>query len=404
MRGIAALVAKAFDGVEVSHSWVADLLGRAGRAARDVLAAHFRPLAHDVDLDEIFLAGKPLLLVVEPRSHAIHWGVLAEDRSLQAWKAALDGMNLLERVTADRGTSIVAVCRELGLLRQSDLFHAVREVGRAVRAAEAAAYRQLSAYYDAEESYLKKRQSDPSDLRPAAQRLRRFREETDALIECFDRLEAEARRFREAFEFTRSSGCFQSARYARQLAGYLVARLREARPTGFRRAIKAIEDPRLYYYLEELEAAIAAAPLGSAHGKERSRIAASAFHLWRDVRSAQAARGAKDLAVEPQLGLRTVAFRLLVARLGGDPACALEALFAAFDRVHRSSSAVECVNGRLRLFQRTRHHLGKDFFFLLALYHNITPFRGGKRAGQSPADILGVRLPTTDLASLLALV
>ena len=223
------------------------------------------------------------------------------------------------------------------------------------------------------------------------------------MIDRFDRLEAEAERFREAFEFTRPSGSFQSARYARQLAGHLAACLRGSRPTGFRRAINAIEDPRLYYYLEELAAAIGAAPLGSADGKERSRIAASAFRLWRDVRSAQAVRGAKDPVVEPQLGLRTVALQLLVARLGGDSARALETLFCAFDAVHRSSSAVECVNGRLRLFQRTRHHLGKDFFYLLALHHNITPFRGGKRAGRSPADILGVRLPTTDLASLLRL-
>lgn len=402
MRGIAEFVSTRF-GVEVGHSWVADLLARAGRAAREVLVEHFRPLARDVDLDEIFLAGKPLLLVVEPKSHAIHWGVLAEDRSAEAWKSALDGMRLLERVTSDRGTSIIAACRDLGIARQSDLFHAVREVGRAVRAAEDAAYRQLRAYYDAEKGYFKKWENDPSDLRPAAQGLRRFREETDAIIGRFDRLEAEAGRFREAFEFTRPSGSFQSARYARQLAGHLVACLRESRPTGFRRAINAIEDPRLYFYLEELETAIAAAPLGSAEGKERSRIAASAFRLWRDVRSTHAARGAKDPAVEPQLGLRTVALRLLVARLGGDAACALETLFRAFDAVHRSSSAVECVNGRLRLFQRTRHHLGKDFFYLLALHHNITPFRGGKRANRSPAEILGVRLPTTDLASLLRL-
>lgn len=400
MRGIASFVTKQL-GVEVGHSWVADLLGRAGHAARVILAEYFRPLARDVDLDEIFLAAKPLLLVVEPRSHVIHWGVLAEDRSVASWRATLEGMSLLERVTSDRGTSIIAACRELGIARQSDLFHAVREVGRAVRAAEDAAYRQLRAYYDAEKSYLKQWDHDPSDLRPAAQRLRRFREETDAFLERFDGLEAEARRFRDAFEFTRSSGCFQSARYARQLAGHLVARLRASRPTGFRRAINAIEDRRLYYYLEELEAAIASAPLGSADGKERSRIAACAFQLWLDVRSAQAARGTKDAAVESRLGLRTVAFRLLVARLGGDAVRAVETLFGAFDAIHRSSSAVECVNGRLRLFQQTRHHLANDFFYLLALHHNITPFRGGKRAGRSPADILGVKLPTTDLATLL---
>jgi hypothetical protein len=77
----------------------------------------------------------------------------------------------------------------------------------------------------------------------------------------------------------------------------------------------------------------------------------------------------------------------------------------AVDLAVRSSSAVECVNSRIRLVQVARKRLGEDFVYLLAIYHNMHPFgRGSVRAGKTPAELAGIKLPTSDWIELLDLV
>ena len=79
-------------------------------------------------------------------------------------------------------------------------------------------------------------------------------------------------------------------------------------------------------------------------------------------------------------------------------------LIEAVDHAIRSSSAVECVNARVRLVQVARKRLGEDFLYLLAVYHNVHAFgRGSVREGHSPAELAGIELPTTDWIELLDL-
>ena len=68
----------------------------------------------------------------------------------------------------------------------------------------------------------------------------------------------------------------------------------------------------------------------------------------------------------------------------------------------RSSSAVECVNSIIRPYQQIKKRFSKSFIYLVALYHNLHTFvKGSKREGRSPAEILGVKLPTYDFFGLL---
>jgi len=68
----------------------------------------------------------------------------------------------------------------------------------------------------------------------------------------------------------------------------------------------------------------------------------------------------------------------------------------------RSSSAVECVNSIIRPYQQIKKRFSENFIYLVALYHNLHTFvKGSKREGKSPAEILGIKLPTHDLFELL---
>jgi hypothetical protein len=80
------------------------------------------------------------------------------------------------------------------------------------------------------------------------------------------------------------------------------------------------------------------------------------------------------------------------------------AVIEAVDRAVRSSSAVECVNSRIRLVQVARKRLGEDFLYLLAIYHNMHKFgRGSIREGRTPAELAGIELPTSEWLELLGL-
>ena len=60
------------------------------------------------------------------------------------------------------------------------------------------------------------------------------------------------------------------------------------------------------------------------------------------------------------------------------------------------------MNGRIRVAQVVKKHFGEDFVYLLAIHHNMTPFgRGSVRVGKSPAELMGLDLPTNDWIELL---
>ena len=67
----------------------------------------------------------------------------------------------------------------------------------------------------------------------------------------------------------------------------------------------------------------------------------------------------------------------------------------------RASSAVECVNSVVRMHQGRHRHVSQGLLDLKRLYWNCRVFRDGKRKGQSPYDLLGLKLPSSDWLRLL---
>ena len=67
----------------------------------------------------------------------------------------------------------------------------------------------------------------------------------------------------------------------------------------------------------------------------------------------------------------------------------------------RASSAVECVNSVVRMPQGRHRHVSQGLLDLKRLYWNCRVFREGKRKGQSPYNLLGLNLPSSDWWQLL---
>jgi hypothetical protein len=79
---------------------------------------------------------------------------------------------------------------------------------------------------------------------------------------------------------------------------------------------------------------------------------------------------------------------------------AWHALSAILDRSWRGSMLAECVNSLLRPALDKRKHSDQGCLDLFRLFHNVRPFARGKRAGHSPADLAGIRVPDDPLILL----
>lgn len=69
-------------------------------------------------------------------------------------------------------------------------------------------------------------------------------------------------------------------------------------------------------------------------------------------------------------------------------------------RCWRGSMLAECVNSLLRPILAGRKHTDQGCLELFAFLHNVRPFQRGKRAGSSPAQLVGLDLPDDPLTLL----
>jgi hypothetical protein len=81
---------------------------------------------------------------------------------------------------------------------------------------------------------------------------------------------------------------------------------------------------------------------------------------------------------------------------------ACDALSQTLDRSWRGSMLAECVNSLLRPVLNGRKHTDQGCLELFRLLHNVHPFERGKRAGHSPAQLVGLDVPD-DVLTLLGL-
>jgi hypothetical protein len=69
----------------------------------------------------------------------------------------------------------------------------------------------------------------------------------------------------------------------------------------------------------------------------------------------------------------------------------------------RASSAVECMNGVLRMHQSRHKTVNQGLLDLKRLYWNCRAFREGKRRGRCPYEHLGLKLPSYRFWDLLGI-
>jgi hypothetical protein len=189
----------------------------------------------------------------------------------------------------------------------------------------------------------------------------------------------------EAFEYVTPDGQLNTASRARDRVRTVLAEMGRTKK-GQRLAAKlsGLSDPLAFTHLEALEEGLREVHMEEV-GADRERS------LARLVRETEAWRRRDKSSVDE------------LAQAATSPADRVEIeVIRAFDMAIRSSSYVECVNGRMRSVQALRKRVSENFLYFVAVHHNMTPFgRGSVRKGHSPAELAGVVLPSNDWIELL---
>lgn len=362
-------------------------LREAGSAARRVFGQYFAGTGRVGAGDETFLPN-PLLLMVEPLSLLISGLRLANGRAAEDWQPVFAAMKDLARVVSDRGRGIVRAAKEAGVAGGADQWHLLHPARQWMASLERTCWRSIEAEYEALAALEAKREHGSGKAVPRAQRAyAKAQQACEAALGEFDRLGPLLAKVTEAFDYVSPDGRLNTAPQARQRVDEALAEMVHSEK-GQRLAAKlsGLRDPLAFTHLDALALGLRHLGLeqvGPDRGRRLARLVAEA-QAWRSNH-----KGSLD---ELAKAATTLAAQVKVDVIG------------AFDLACRSSSYVECVNGRVQLAKVSRKRVSEDFLYLVAVHHNMAPFgRGSVRAGLSPARLAGVVLPTDDWIELLDL-
>ena len=363
----------------------------AGTVAKDAIAEAACSVTRAA-LDETF-PHDVLMTAADPHSMACLGLRLLGDVPLtgEAWVDFLD-TNLpdLEAAVTDGGLSLKAGLAACGVGKDADYTHASVRVGLAVKAMEkqaAKAFQRLEVAENRWRTSANKGQialfAECDGTEEHRQRYENALDEAECWMDRWMAIEAAHRHLRQAYRYTRGDRLATPADAAASLrdAIQILGTHQDARPeiASAETYLRGIL-PSFGRFLARLSADL----------DRRGKGGREAFIVVRRERQRQERRGVQrgDAQVES-------AWSTLLA-MGLDDDHALSLLLDMdrdYDRLlgqnARSSAPVEHLHSRFAPYVAVSDRFSEARWNLVALRLNATPFAEGKRAGQSPFDLLG---------------
>jgi hypothetical protein len=333
-------------------------------------------------------------VIVEPASLAAVSCRVGDDRSAATWEAEMAPLTALQFTVSDGARGIARAVAGVARRRAGgdataaplehglDLFHTARDahalIRRAWRHAESAWETALAA-----DRALAGAKRDGIDGRGAGARAGHAWRRAEAALGHAGAAEAAWARARAGFELFDGKGRLNDPAAA---AAELEAAATALVGRQWSAVRNALRDPR------------SLASLGRAHRQlaiaepDPLRREAMAWRWWGRHHRARPAGPAIDL-------VRGVAWG---RDLEGAELASYEAVAGVLSGVTRASSAVECLNGVLRMQQARHKRMTQGMLDLKRLYWNTRPLDSGPRKGACPYEHLGLRLPNFKFWELLS--
>jgi hypothetical protein len=333
-------------------------------------------------------------MVVEPESLCWLTGRMVEARDGVTWAeefarfpalAAVvrdDGSGLGKGVKLERARRLVAGLP--GLDDALDVFHTLREGGRALRTTWGAATRAMERADAAQKDFDRRGRRGQSCQGHGAP-LNRLWRQAERLWDQATAAETSWNQAKSAFEFFTPEGRLNDRAQAEAVVAAVLPHLSGAAWDKIRRLLLRRES---FTFLDQVQARLADLDLDpdvlsallDLEGLRRQpwRLSA-ATHAWAVVRAVQLTKACCDWHEEGRR-VREV--------LRG---------------VWRASSLVECVNSVARMQQARHRKMTQGLLDLKRLYWNLRRFRTGRRKDQTPYGLLGLKLPDLSFWAVLKL-
>ncbi len=333
-------------------------------------------------------------MVVEPESLCWVTGRMVKARDGVTWAAEFARLPALEVVVRDDGTGLGKGVKLERARRRSgglpglddtlDVFHTLREGGRALRKTWGAVGRALGRADVAPEGLdrLGRQGQSRQGHGTAANRLWR---QAERLWDEAAAAETAWERVRSAFELFTPEGRLNDRAHAEAVVAAALPQLGGAAWAKTRRLLLRSES---FTFLDQahrrladlgLDSDVLSALLDLEGLRRQPRRLSAATRAWALARTVQLAKACPDWDAEA---------RRVRAVLRG---------------AWRASSLVECVNSVARMQQARHRRMTQGLLDLKRLYWNLRRFRTGRRKGQTPYGRLGLRLPDLSFWEFLKL-
>jgi hypothetical protein len=381
----------------VSASWVNGELAKLGTQAEQANAQMKPTGSESLSGDEIFSNGQPNLLLVGNESLYIYALTRQEERDGETWGCVLlDGPEAVQ-FASDAGKGLLAGAKAADFSdHQLDWDHLLRPLWGQMTRLEKKAYAALKKVEERAalfaksyttrrlEQHLVKWEALVAQANVEIVQADAFYELARTVDNCFALVDLDSGQLTDA----------EAGQQSLQVAGEQLATW-----TGriYQKLAKNLQNwaPALFAYQTPLRQALA--PLQARYG---CQAIAALSRIWQCEADEKRHRLAWPEKQKRQLIWQQSldeAWTLL-----GEPRlwAAWEALSAILSRSWRGSMLAECINSLLRPILNRRKHTDQGCLELFRFLHNVRPFARGKRAGHSPAELVGIGLPDDPLSLL----
>jgi hypothetical protein len=375
-------------GAHPALGWVSERLSELADRATEINAQWSPGIGEGLAGDEIYSHGQPNLLVVGNDSLFIYALTRQPSRDGDTWACVLWDTPDTDQFARDGGTGLAAGAKRAEKPDQLDWWHTLRDLWRINSSLERRAYGALNELFDREGKF--DRAHTPRRLEQHLAQWEKLDQKAEKAIAAYDTFHPLARQVDALFAMIdRQTG---QLRDPQETANRLRALGKQIHALGGR-ARKALgatlinQAATLCAYLPRLAQALV--PLQVKWGVEAIAALCRLWQAEEDLR-----RG--HLGLSEQRALNDVwndSLDVAASLLGGGVFAAWDDLEAVLGQTWRGSNAAECVNSLLRPPLDVRRHTDQKALELLRFLHNVHPFQRGKRAGSSPAQLVGIELP-----------
>lgn len=333
-------------------------------------------------------------MVVEPESLCWVTGRMAGARDGATWAAEFARLPALRAVVRDDGTGLGKGVRldndrrrDAGLPefgQTLDVFHTLREGGRALRATWGAAARAMGPA-EAYDKILARRSRQGQSLQGYTGEAARLWRKAEQLWDRAREAETAWGQVRAAFDLFTPRGRLNDRAQAEAVVAAALPHLGGAEWAKTRRLLARRDS---FTFLDQVGERLAesglapdvlAALLDLEGLRRQPERASAATRGWAMARAVQLSKSCPDWPEQAR-------------RVRG-------VLRGAW----RASSLVECVNSVARMQQARHRKMTQGLLDLKRLYWNLRPFRTGRRRGQTPYGLLGLDVPPMSFGEFLNL-